>query len=142
MDDKASKKAKAVTNSTPVKDKTNLIIESPLNVRHGPEKYWQKEIENAEAMISDSEITPLTKDEILPELILVKKTAPKQICKATCITQVHGSMEAKHIVAKVSFLEHEKEKKTNILKQNKKLKDLLDANKNAHVKKNHVKHLD
>ena len=111
MDDKASKRAKAVTNSTPIQDKTNLIIESPLNVRNGSEKYWQKEIKNAEAMISDSEITPLTKEEILPELILIKKTAPKQICKATFVTQVHGSMEAKHIVTKVSLLEKKKKRR-------------------------------
>ena len=32
---KVFKKAKAVTNSTPFKEKTNLVIQSRLNVRHG-----------------------------------------------------------------------------------------------------------
>ena len=31
---KVFKKAKAITNSTPFKEKTNLVIQSRLNVRH------------------------------------------------------------------------------------------------------------
>ena len=37
---KVFKKAAAVTGSTPVKEKTNLVTESPFNVRHGSTEYW------------------------------------------------------------------------------------------------------
>ena len=32
-------KAEAVTSSTAVKEKSNLVIESPVNVRHGSAEY-------------------------------------------------------------------------------------------------------
>ena len=53
MDQKAFKKAGAVTSCTPVKEKANLVIEFPLNVRHGSAEYWLKKIINTEAMVSD-----------------------------------------------------------------------------------------
>ena len=37
---KVFKKAKAVSTSTPVKEKTNLVIQSRLNVRHGSKEDW------------------------------------------------------------------------------------------------------
>ena len=42
--------------------------------------------------------TPLTADEILPELFSVKETAPKKLSKVVPVTQIHGSMEAKNIL--------------------------------------------
>ena len=49
---RVSKKAKAVTSSTPVKEKANSVVHSCLNDRHGSAKDWQK-IENAEFLISN-----------------------------------------------------------------------------------------
>ena len=62
--------------------------------------------------------TPLiTPDEVLPELFLIKETAWKSH-KVVQVTQVHGSMEAKSILEKISLLEGKK--KANVFKQNEK----------------------
>ena len=39
---KVFKKVEAVTSSTPVKEKTILVIQFWLNVRHGSAEDWQK----------------------------------------------------------------------------------------------------
>ena len=39
---KVFKKAKAITGSTPFKEKTNLVIQSRSNVRNGFVEDWQK----------------------------------------------------------------------------------------------------
>ena len=49
---RVSKKAKAVTSSTPVKEKAKSVVHSCLNDRHGSAKDCQK-IENAEFLISN-----------------------------------------------------------------------------------------
>ena len=40
MDQKALKKVETRTCSTTDKEKTNLVIESSLNIRHGSAEYW------------------------------------------------------------------------------------------------------
>lgn len=60
MDQKAFKKAEAVTISTPIKSNQKLVIELPENVRHGSAEYWRKKFECAETVISDLQHTPVT----------------------------------------------------------------------------------
>ena len=55
--------------------------------------------------------TPLTADEILPELFSIKETAPKKLSKVVPVTQIHGSIEAKNILEQFSLLEKKKKKK-------------------------------
>ena len=46
------------------------------------------------------------------KLFSIKKTAPKKLNKvAVHVTQAHGSMEAKKILEKVTFLEEEKKER-------------------------------
>ena len=60
----------------------------------------------------------ITPDEVFPELFLIKETALKKFGKVVQVTQVHGSMEAKSILEKISLLEGKK--KANVFKQNEK----------------------
>ena len=69
--------------------------------------------------------TPLTPDEVLPELFLIKESAPKKL-----------KMFVSH-----QHIEQTKAEKIYI-KTIKKLQGSLDTSINAHVKKNYVKHLD
>ena len=70
-----------------------------------------KKIENAEAMISNLQSTPLKPREVLPKLFSIKKTALKKLSKTVRVTQAHGTMEAKNILGKVSLLEQKKGRK-------------------------------
>ena len=53
----------------------------------------KKKNENVEAMISNLQSTPLTPDEILPELFSSKKTAQKKLSYVGPITHAHDSMK-------------------------------------------------
>ena len=55
--------------------------------------------------------TPLTPDEILPELFSNGETASMKLSKVVVVTQGHGSMEAKNILEKFSLLEEKKKRK-------------------------------
>ena len=90
MDQKVFKNAEMVTSSTQVKKKANLVIEYPLNVRHGFAEYWQLKM-----LRLWLQSTPLTPDEVLPELFLIKESAPKKLSKDVCITQTHRTNEGR-----------------------------------------------
>ena len=72
--------------------------------------------------------TPLTPDEVLPELFLIKESAPKKL-KDVCITPTHRTNKGR-------------KNENKYFKTIKKLQGSLDTSINAHVKKNYVKHLD
>ena len=55
--------------------------------------------------------TPLTPDEVLPELFSNEETASKKLSKVVLVTQGHVSMEAKNILEKFSLLEGKKKRK-------------------------------
>ena len=84
-------------------------------------------LQNIEAIISNLQSTPLTRDEVLPELFLIIKTAPKKLRKVVWL-----GGKKKHIL----------DRKQIFLNKIKKLKGLSDASITAHVKKCSVKHLD
>ena len=108
MDQKAFEIDEAVTSGTRVKERANLVIEYPLNARDRFAEYWQKKLKMLRSWLQS---TPLTSDEVLPEFFSIKKTAPKKLSKVVCVTQAHGSMEAKNILEKVSLLEQQKRQK-------------------------------
>ena len=100
--------AAALLEVSPEKSEVSTpTIESPADVRHGSAEYWKKKFESAMSVvntISDSSINL----ENIPGLLKVNKIKPKAAKENIRITQVHGSMEGKQILERVSEIKKEK----------------------------------
>lgn len=80
--------------------------------RYGSAGYWKFMFEQSQQLIKESYQTSLKLEEV-PGLLTINKVKPKDITKRqhTRVTNVHGSMEAQDILAKVKSIEKEKNEK-------------------------------
>ena len=101
------------------------IIMSPSDKRKGSRDYWKFKFYQAQSLIREVAERSIQLEEI-PGLLTIKKVKPNEEKKATPttrVTQVHGSMRAKDIAAKVKEIRDEKLKKQTEKEEAKKKKE-------------------
>ena len=92
-----------------------LRIISP-DKRKGSAEYYKRKFEQAQQIIHNLSERSLVLEEI-PDLLTVKKVKPNPEKASVRVTQVHGSMRAQDVIAKVENIRKEKEKKAEAKKQ-------------------------
>lgn len=92
-----------------------LRIISP-DKRKGSAEYFKRKFEQAQQIIHNLSERSIVLEDV-PDLLTVKKVKPNPEKASVRVTQVHGSMRAQDVIAKVQHIRKEKEKKAEANKQ-------------------------
>lgn len=119
---------------------STVTISSPKHIRYGSAAYWKHKYESAMKANHEMSEKAISLEEI-PNLLPVAKVTPKVSKENIRVTQVHGSMEGKNILEKVSEIKAEKakqeeEKKEKKSKQQQRTADFLKCKEKCVCEKN------
>ena len=111
----------AHTISTAATPNKSLIV-SPCNKRKGSAMYWKDKFDQAQSLIKEMAERSIQLEEV-PGLLTIKKVKPNLQKTSTRVTQVHGSMRAKDVAAKVKDIKEQKQRKVLAKEDAKKKKE-------------------
>ena len=91
------------------------VIGSPLSIRKGSANYYKAKFERAQEIIAQLQNSTPPLEDI--GLLTVKKVTPKDVTKNVRVTQVHGLMEGKNVLALAIKINLDKELKEQSQKE-------------------------